>query len=54
MASTSVLAQEAPRIDKLAGEGLLFTRGYVPTSLCRPSLASIMTGLYPHRMDANA
>ena len=38
-----------PRIDKLAGEGLLFTRGYVPTSLCRPSLASIMTGLYPHR-----
>ena len=38
-----------PRIDRLAGEGLLFTRGYVPTSLCRPSLASIMTGLYPHR-----
>jgi len=37
-----------PHIDKLAAESLLFTRGYVPTSLCRPSLASIMTGRYPH------
>jgi arylsulfatase A-like enzyme len=25
-----------------------YTRGYVPSSLCRPSLASILTGLYPH------
>ena len=38
-----------PRIDQLAKEGLTFTRGYVPTSLCRPSLASMMTGLYPHQ-----
>lgn len=38
-----------PHIDKLAAESLLFTRGYVPASLCRPSLASIMTGLYPHQ-----
>ncbi|MBM3812502.1 MAG: sulfatase [Acidimicrobiia bacterium] len=38
-----------PYIDKLASESLLFTRGYVPTSLCRASLASIMTGLYPHQ-----
>ena len=38
-----------PNIDKLASESLAFTRGYVPTSLCRTSLASIMTGLYPHQ-----
>jgi len=38
-----------PNIDKLAAESLLFTRGYVPASLCRPSLASMMTGLYPHQ-----
>ena len=38
-----------PNIDKLASESLTFTRGYVPTSLCRTSLASIMTGLYPHQ-----
>ncbi len=38
-----------PNIDRLSREGLTLTRGYVPTSLCRPSLASIMTGLYPHQ-----
>jgi len=38
-----------PNIDRLAAEGLLFTRGYVVSSLCCPSLASIITGLYPHQ-----
>lgn len=38
-----------PAIDRIAREGLTLTRGYVPASLCRPSLASIMTGLYPHQ-----
>ncbi|MCA9094662.1 MAG: sulfatase [Planctomycetaceae bacterium] len=37
-----------PHIDRLAAESLVYTRGYVPTSLCRPSLASILTGRYPH------
>ncbi|MCA9263842.1 MAG: sulfatase-like hydrolase/transferase [Planctomycetales bacterium] len=40
---------ETPRIDRLASESLTFTRGYVPSSLCRPSLATIITGLYPHQ-----
>ncbi len=38
-----------PHLDKLAAEGLTFRRGYVPSSLCCPSLASIITGLYPHQ-----
>ena len=38
-----------PHIDRLAAEGLTFPRGYVPSSLCCPSLASIVTGLYPHQ-----
>ena len=38
-----------PHLDRLAGEGLTFRRGYVPSSLCSPSLASILTGLYPHQ-----
>ena len=42
-------AVRTPNIDKLAATGLAYTRGYVPASLCRPSLASIMTGLYPHQ-----
>jgi uncharacterized sulfatase len=38
---------ETPRIDKFVSESLTFTRGYVPTPLCSPSLATIITGLYP-------
>ena len=39
---------ETPNLDQLARESALFTRGYVPSSLCRPSLATLATGLYPH------
>ncbi len=38
-----------PHLDRVAAQSLVFTRGYVPSSLCRPSLASIITGLYPHQ-----
>ncbi len=38
-----------PHLDKLAAQSLTFTRGYVPASLCCPSLASLVTGLYPHQ-----
>jgi len=38
---------ETPRIDQFAKESLAFTRSYVPTPLCSPSLATIITGLYP-------
>ncbi len=40
---------QTPRLDRLAAESLLFPRGYVPASLCCPSLASIITGRYPHQ-----
>ncbi len=40
---------QTPNLDRLAEQSLTFTRGYVPSSLCRPSLASIITGLYPHQ-----
>jgi arylsulfatase A-like enzyme len=38
-----------PELDRLARESLTFRNGYVTTSLCRPSLATILTGLYPHQ-----
>ena len=38
-----------PHLDTLARESVTFTKGYVPDSLCRPSLMTIMTGLYPHQ-----
>jgi uncharacterized sulfatase len=37
-----------PNLDRLASQSLTFKRGYVPSSLCCPSLATIITGLYPH------
>src|SRR5882724_13584362 len=40
---------KTPHLDKLASEGLVFKRGYVPSSLCRASLATMITGLYPHQ-----
>ncbi|MDA9856541.1 sulfatase [Rubripirellula sp.] len=40
---------ETPNLDKLARESTLFRRGYVPTALCRPSLMTLITGLYSHQ-----
>lgn len=40
---------KTPQLDRLAKESLLFTRGYVPSSLCCPSLATMISGLYPHQ-----
>jgi uncharacterized sulfatase len=42
-------AIETPRLDALAKQSLVFTRGYTPSSLCRPSLMTMITGLYPHQ-----
>ena len=42
-------AVQTPNLDRLAAESLTFRRGYVPSSLCCPSLASIITGQYPSR-----
>lgn len=46
---------KTPHIDQLAKEGLTFRRGYVPSSLCCPSLATILTGKYPsqHKITSN-
>lgn len=38
-----------PQLDRLAARSIAFHRGYSPVPLCRPSLASIMTGLQPHQ-----
>ena len=40
---------ETPHIDRIAKEGMRFTRGYATCEVCSPSRASIMTGKYPVR-----
>lgn len=42
-------AIQTPSLDRLASEGIVYTRGYVPTALCRPSLMTLATGLYAHQ-----
>jgi uncharacterized sulfatase len=46
---------KTPSLDKLAAESAVFVNGYVPTSLCRASLATLLTGLYgtQHKICCN-
>ena len=40
---------KTPHLDQLAAESAVFPNGYVPTSLCRASLATLLTGQYAHQ-----
>jgi uncharacterized sulfatase len=40
---------KTPHLDKLAAQSARYPNGYVPTSVCSPSLATLLTGLYPHQ-----
>jgi N-acetylglucosamine-6-sulfatase len=40
---------ETPQLDQLARNGIWFENAFVTTSLCSPSRASILTGLYAHK-----
>lgn len=38
-----------PNLDRLASQSARYPNAYVPSSVCRPSLATLLTGLYPHQ-----
>ena len=39
---------DTPHINRLEREGASFPNSFVPTSVCSPSRASLLTGTYPH------
>jgi len=41
---------ETPHLDRLASQGMKFTRAYAAAPICSPTRASIMTGKYPARV----
>ncbi len=41
---------ETPNIDRLAKEGLRFTRSYSACTVCSPTRAALLTGKYPARL----
>ena len=42
-------AVRTPNLDRLAAQGTVFTNCYLTASRCRPSLASLLSGRYPHQ-----
>lgn len=42
---------ETPHFDRLAEEGILFTRAYTPNAKCAPSRATILTGRYSWQLE---
>ncbi len=42
---------ETPNIDQLAADGVRFTHGYAACTVCSPTRAALMTGMYPGRTN---
>jgi len=43
---------KTPNFDRIAREGLLFTKAYTPNAKCSPSRAAILTGRNPWQLEA--
>src|SRR3954471_16333557 len=46
------VADITPNLDRLASEGIYFSKAHVTVAGCQPSRSVLMTGRYPHRNGA--
>lgn len=53
LSCTGAINYSTPNIDKLAAEGMQFTRFYVAQAVCSASRAGLLTGCYPNRIGIN-
>ena len=49
LGSAGTAGVRTPALDRLAREGVLFTRAFCAAPQCSPSRAALLTGRYPHR-----
>lgn len=49
LGATGHVFSQTPNLDRLAQEGVLFENSFVVHSLCSPSRATLLTGLYSHQ-----
>ncbi|NME68993.1 sulfatase-like hydrolase/transferase [Flammeovirga aprica] len=47
---SQIMANYSPSLDQLAGEGTIFTQGYVTQSVCAPSRAGMLSGQYQEKL----
>ena len=45
---------DTPRLNQMAAEGMRFTNTYVPSPVCSPSRAGLLTGCYPKRVGLDS
>src|SRR5690554_1716377 len=50
IARTGAIGYQTPNIDKMANQGVFFTRYYSPQAVCTASRAGLLTGCYPNRI----
>lgn len=50
LATTGAIGYQTPNLDRVAAQGMFFTRYYAPQAVCSASRAGLLTGCYPNRI----
>ncbi len=50
LTSTGAIGYQTPNLDRIANQGMFFSRYYSPQAVCSASRAGLLTGCYPNRI----